>query len=221
MSSWADRDDKLEKGFRGAPHANNVLGVPPKTLALIGGVILLFLCIGTFQYYQQADETYAVVFDAGSTGSRVHVFRFQGPDLELQDELFEALKPGLRAFATDPQEAANSLKPLLEKALERVPADKRAQTPLTLRATAGLRLLPEGAQAAADIMEKVAELLKASGFNVKDSFVSILGGDLEGAFGWLCVNYLANKLGGKWEDTVAMMDMGGGSMQMAYAVSDE
>lgn len=46
-------------------------------------------------------------------------------------------------------------------------------------------------------------------------------GDSEGVFGWLAVNYLLGKLGKPYEQTGAMTDMGGGSMQMAYAVSDE
>ena len=43
-------------------------------------------------------------------------------------------------------------------------------------------------------------------------------GDSEGVYGWMAVNYLLGKLGKSLEQTVAMMDMGGGSMQMAYAV---
>ena len=85
----------------------------------------------------------------------------------------------------------------------------------------GLRLLPEGQEAANQIMEKVTEKLKAEGFYIADDYINILGGDLEGVYGWLCVNYLLGKLGKPHSKTVAMTDMGGGSMQMAYAVSDE
>ena len=87
---------------------------------------------------------YSVVFDAGSTGSRVHVYRFEaaGSGPVLLDELFEQLKPGLSSYAGDAEAAAASLGPLIDKALERVPEAARADTVVTLRATAGLRMLP-------------------------------------------------------------------------------
>ncbi len=66
---------------------------------------------------------YAVVFDAGSTGSRVHVFKFNLEDgrLKLQSDTFEQLKPGLSSYADDPAKAAASLQPLLDTALKTVP----------------------------------------------------------------------------------------------------
>ena len=53
--------------------------------------------------------------DAGSTGSRVHVFRFKMASgaRVLKDEIFHAIKPGLKAHALDPMEAAKTLEPLM------------------------------------------------------------------------------------------------------------
>lgn len=68
-------------------------------------------------------EVYAVVLDAGSTGSRVHVVSFlenQGV-LELQNDTLHHLKPGLSSYADDPAAAAQSLQPLLDLALKTVP----------------------------------------------------------------------------------------------------
>lgn len=67
---------------------------------------------------------YAIVFDAGSTGSRVHVFRFDAGgagELALVDDTFEQLKPGLSSFAKEPEKGAESLKPLLAIAMKTVP----------------------------------------------------------------------------------------------------
>jgi apyrase len=93
-----------------------------------------------------------------------------------QEEVFEAIKPGFRAFATDPQAAARSLEPLLRVVHNHVPEAVRATTPMTLRATAGIRLLPEGPQAAQAIMQAVTAKLKASGLYVHDDYVSVLSG---------------------------------------------
>jgi Golgi nucleoside diphosphatase len=92
---------------------------------------------------------YAVIVDAGSTGSRVHAFSFRaGPAgaLELLDDAFTQLKPGLSAYAAKPEEGGASLRPLLDAAVAAVPATAAPATPLLVRATAGLRLLP-GTQA--------------------------------------------------------------------------
>ena len=92
---------------------------------------------------------YAVIVDAGSTGSRVHAFSFRagpGGALELLDDAFTQLKPGLSAYAAKPAEGGDSLRPLLDAAVAAVPAAAAPATPLLVRATAGLRLLP-GTQA--------------------------------------------------------------------------
>jgi hypothetical protein len=96
-----------------------------------------------------SERRFAVVIDAGSTGSRVHAFEFAvsgAGHLELLNDHFTQLKPGLSSFAADPATGAASLKPLLEAALAAVPPLQAAVTPIEVRATAGLRLLP-GAQA--------------------------------------------------------------------------
>lgn len=94
-----------------------------------------------------AGEQYAVVVDAGSTGSRVHVFKFlagKGGALELQFDKFEQLRPGLSSYADDPPAAAKSLKPLLDLAMATVPKALQPSTHVMVGATAGLRLLPDG-----------------------------------------------------------------------------
>jgi hypothetical protein len=94
-------------------------------------------------------KRYAVVIDAGSTGSRVHAFAFASEldgGLDLLGDTFEQLKPGLSSYAAEPAKGAASLKPLLAKAVAAIPASAHASTPVEVRATAGLRMLP-GAQA--------------------------------------------------------------------------
>lgn len=62
--------------------------------------------------------------------------------VKLDQEFYSHIKPGLSAFADDPKKGADSIKQLLDKAKQVVPSHLWHQTPLVLKATAGLRLLP-------------------------------------------------------------------------------
>lgn len=63
--------------------------------------------------------------------------------LKLKNGIFHEIKPGLSSYADEPLVGANSLKPLLEKAKHFIPQESWATTPIALKATAGLRLLPK------------------------------------------------------------------------------
>jgi Golgi nucleoside diphosphatase len=72
---------------------------------------------------------YNIVLDAGSTGSRIHIFKFKqvGKQLLLQSDGFHQLKPGLSSFADNPKAAADSLKPLMQEALKAVPKEQQVR----------------------------------------------------------------------------------------------
>ena len=178
-----------------------------------------------------ATDKYAVVIDAGSTGSRVHVFEFDAKDMRLRKDTFEAIKPGLSAYADDANAAADSLKALMKIAMDAVPESARATTSIQLRATAGLRLLP--GQAAKDILAACAKLFASYPFMRDENSISIMDGADEGAYQWLTMNYLLGNLAPSHAPaatspdsanniaTVAAVDLGGGSVQLAYQVTPE
>ncbi|KAG5588604.1 hypothetical protein H5410_049038 [Solanum commersonii] len=181
--------------------------------------------IGRNLLSNQTDSYYAVIFDAGSSGSRVHVFRFsQNLDLlpigEYGLEVFDKVKPGLSSYENDPKAAAKSLEPLLIKAESVVPINLHTDTPVELGATAGLRMLK--GNTTERIMQSVRNMLKnESIFEYKDEWVSILSGTQEGSYFWVGLNYLLRTLGKSYQNTVATIDLGGGSVQMAFALSKE
>ncbi|XP_032686884.1 ectonucleoside triphosphate diphosphohydrolase 5 isoform X2 [Odontomachus brunneus] len=162
---------------------------------------------------------YVVVIDAGSTGSRVLAFSFHesilNGNLVLDGELYSEVKPGLSSFADRPADATKSLITLLNKAKTVIPQSEWPRTMLTMKATAGLRLLPE--HKANAILEECRKLFQTSGFQVAKSSISIMEGTDEGIFSWFTVNFLLDRftsLGS--QATVAALDLGGGSTQVTF-----
>lgn len=210
--------------FGRTPKANPSLAPSSssRTLSTIIGLAALVLVAFFFLVGPEGNTSskYAVVLDAGSTGSRVHVYEFKhenGANMRVHDELFVQLKPGLSSFAGRPADGAASLKPLMDKALARIPATHHASTPVMLGATAGLRMLP-GSQSD-DLLEASRTFLKTYPFILSgDESVQIMSGENEGKFAWLAVNMLMKKLGNVPEKTVGVIDLGGGSVQMMRAL---
>ncbi|EPQ26456.1 uncharacterized protein PFL1_06104 [Pseudozyma flocculosa PF-1] len=173
---------------------------------------------------------YAVMIDAGSTGSRVHVYKFNycSNAPELEDEYFNLVIGGLSNYGTQPSAAADSLRPLLQNALERVPKQLHGCTPIAVKATAGLRLLP--GEQAQHVLDAVRTMLETEyPFPIADGRdsrgqratkgVEIMEGKEEGVFAWITVNYLLNRIGnsqGHEAETAAVMDLGGGSTQIVF-----
>lgn len=163
---------------------------------------------------------YVVIIDAGSTGSRVLAFSFHesilNHHLVLDAEMYSETKPGLSAFADDPKVAAQSLIKLLEKAKSVIPQSEWSNTQLTMKATAGLRLLP--GHKANNILEECSKLFESSGFRISKNSISIMDGASEGIFSWFTVNFLLDKLNSHTsENTVAALDLGGGSTQVTFS----
>ncbi|KAG0149220.1 hypothetical protein CROQUDRAFT_689289 [Cronartium quercuum f. sp. fusiforme G11] len=184
----------------------------------------------------QPKYQFALMIDAGSTGSRIHVYRFTRcqdlatgtPSLpKLIDEKFIKIQPGLSAYSNSPKQAAQSLKVLLESAIEVVPINQRACTPIAVKATAGLRLLGEEQSGA--IIKEVERWLRSDWpFSVAKGAVSIMDGAAEGVYAWVTINYLLRRIGPRTSHsneqdntTAAVLDLGGASTQIVFEPIDE
>ncbi|XP_063146158.1 nucleoside diphosphate phosphatase ENTPD5 isoform X2 [Candoia aspera] len=149
---------------------------------------------------------YGIMFDAGSTGTRIHIYTFiqRSPEnpVELKGEVFESVKPGLSAYANQPEKGAETIRKLLEMAKNAVPPPHWNKTPVVLKATAGLRLLAE--HKAQALLSQVRVVFEDSPFLVPDNSVSIMDGSYEG------------QLYGQDQQTVGTLDLGGASTQITF-----
>ena len=169
---------------------------------------------------------YALMIDAGSTGSRIHVYRFNncGPTPELEDEVFEMTAKreggsGLSSYKGDAQGAAESLDPLMAVALKSVPDKLKGCSPVAVKATAGLRKL--GPDMSDAILKAVRLRLETEyPFPVvseENNGVQVMDGKDEGVYAWITTNYLLGKIGGVDKTpTAAVFDLGGGSTQIVF-----
>ncbi|RKP11406.1 nucleoside phosphatase GDA1/CD39 [Piptocephalis cylindrospora] len=154
---------------------------------------------------------YAVLVDAGSSGSRVQVYSWKDPlharrfasseqlrnlpHVELGDELGlhwqMKQEPGISSFASHPSSISEHLGPLLDFALSVIPASEVSRTPFYLFATAGVRLLEESERKA--LLDAACAYVHASTSLYLPScsdHVRAISGEQEGIYGWIAVNYL-------------------------------
>jgi len=165
---------------------------------------------------------YALMIDAGSTGSRIHIYKFHncGPSPGYEYETFVQKQPGLSAYAGRAEEAAQSLDSLLDVAMRTVPEALRRCAPVAVKATAGLRLL--GAEQSAEILGAVRGRL--SGVYpfplASQDPVAIMDGRDEGVFAWVTANYLLDTIRadspGAAAAPYAVLDLGGASTQIVF-----
>ncbi|KAI0210781.1 Ectonucleoside triphosphate diphosphohydrolase 1 [Lamellibrachia satsuma] len=192
---------------------------------------------------ETSDVEYAVVIDAGSTGSRVRVYNWhEQPMYWTKLPRFNMTtnykaNPGISSFAKNFDGLSRHIGDLVAHAKRNVPETQTAETPIYLMATAGMRLLLE-AEADA-VMAKIHLLLSDKSLNpfkFRRIQSRVLSGEEEGVFGWLAVNYLNNLFQieggpfgegtsrssrtGKHEeehpDSWGIVELGGASLQIAF-----
>ncbi|OAY78702.1 putative apyrase 6 [Ananas comosus] len=162
---------------------------------------------------------FGIIIDAGSSGTRIHVFGFADgggeiPTLDLDRTAVMRVSPGLSSYAEEPDRAGESLLGLVEFAKGKV-GENRRDTEIRLMATAGLRMLDGGVRDR--ILESCRKVLKSSGFRFQDDWATVIPGSDEGIYAWVAANYALGTLGGDPLKTTGIIELGGASAQLTFA----
>ncbi|KAL1992311.1 hypothetical protein VTN49DRAFT_4343 [Thermomyces lanuginosus] len=187
---------------------------------------------------------YAVILDAGSSGTRVYVYRWLDsararqsaspkelkslPEIKTKKHWTKKIQPGISTFADKPSRVGpDHLDKLLKHALDVIPEPDVKDTPFFLLATAGMRLLSDADRDR--ILSEVCSYVKShSNFLVPDCgiHIQVIPGATEGLYGWIAANYLLDSFDGDTDahesghHTYGFLDMGGASAQIAFVPSE-
>ncbi|KAJ5893642.1 hypothetical protein N7495_005333 [Penicillium taxi] len=185
---------------------------------------------------------YGVVLDAGSSGTRVHVYRWLRntvarkyahpdelkslPEIKTKEDWVKKIHPGVSSFADRPESVGSEhLEELLQHAKSIVPKEDAKDTPIFLLATAGMRLL--GNVDRQMLLDQICSYARTNTeFLLPDcsAHIQVIPGVTEGLYGWIATNYLMGTFDwpekhdhGKGHSTYGFLDMGGASAQIAFA----
>ncbi len=177
----------------------------------------------------QTQYGYGCIIDAGSTSSRIYVYRWDSrafpqlpPPVSAPIQVFDFVLNSVETRVDVPEGRA-ALPKLMDMARSKLAelglsALDISAVPLFLQATAGMRVLSEDSRASA--MAAVRSILSQGPFLYKPEWVRTISGEVEGVAGWIAVNYNAGTLPGQKPGsstaTIGALDLGGASTQITF-----
>ncbi|VEG89913.1 multidrug DMT transporter permease [Legionella spiritensis] len=179
-------------------------------------ILLLFLIFNSFSDYAGSldcrEKHCVAVVDAGSTGSRLHVYSYDVDEtntpIHISEKWSKKIKPGFASIEGNQATIDAYLTSLFSDV-------SNVSLPVFFYATAGMRLLPQPLQ------QQRYDYLK-NWFHNQSQWTLIdartITGSEEGLFDWLSVNYQLGNLNSEDKNTAGVMDMGGASVQIIFPV---
>ncbi|MDI9818610.1 MULTISPECIES: multidrug DMT transporter permease [unclassified Legionella] len=160
----------------------------------------------------QQHQCIAVV-DAGSTGSRLHIYTYDQDKhknpINIHELWSKKIKPGFATIESNQATVNTYLTTLFAGAPENNLA-------VYFYATAGMRLLPQPKQQ--QLYSALQQwFANQSGWQLQKA--KTITGSEEGLFGWLAVNYQLGAFDSK-KELSGVMDMGGASVQIVFPVQN-
>lgn len=183
------------------------------------GLFFSLLILATFSVCAQSavcEQKHCVaVVDAGSTGSRVHIYAYDldsnNAPIGINELWSKKIKPGLATLEPTPEVINGYLGSLFSNTPEK-------NIPVYFYATAGMRLLPQPKQ---QLYYQGVEAWFATQSEWQLAASKTITGKDEGIFGWLAINYQSGALNDPNSTLAGTMDMGGASVQVAFPVKNK
>lgn len=196
-------------------------------VALLAFVSLLVVCVcGSVD---KCEWDFGVMIDAGSTGSRVFVYRW--PRVQTGERTLIVpetnaswslnVRPGINGFSEHPSDAGQAIQLLFDfsrKVIDDQGCVARLNDfPIYLKASAGMRLL--------DFLERdqILTVVRAqaavSGFYFDVDNIRVISGEEEGVYGWISVNWIKGTMFDTL-DAPGVIDLGGSSVQITFTPVD-
>lgn len=190
-----------------------------RTTLAMGALALALAGLSGCASATNSDVSYLGVIDAGSSGSRIHLYSIAGHTVSEVDLASSEIDTPLASFAAEPSQAGPAgIDPLLtdlDTFLNdtKVPA---SDITVSVMATAGMRkVAPDAATA---IYASASSAITEAGFTLGTA--ETITGDQEALYTWTD----ANDLSGSWTSAAAhpvgIVEVGGASAQVAFAVSN-
>ncbi|XP_058797463.1 uncharacterized protein LOC131667783 [Phymastichus coffea] len=173
-------------------------------------------------YLNLTRSVHVFIIDMGSEGSRISYFEFHvhalTDNLVFDQGAYTEATPGLSTFFDDSEKVVESLNRLVTQARDTLPKELWRSTPIWLRTSEGLTLMP--LEKAHIILDECSRVLNNSGFMVDDDSVDVIRGSDKAIYSWLTINMLIRAFTNR-PFTVAAFDLDGFSNNVAFAVDSK
>ena len=191
-----------------------------KRIVVISSLLFLSACAGLSR-----TESYLAVVDAGSSGSRIYLYKANSASGSTDIQDLAQIHPhgldGLSSYEGNTGQAGpQGIRPLLDSLDAYLAANdiSKNRVAVEVLATAGMRLLEQGNPPAAQaIYRSVRETIAGDGY--QSGQIRTISGADEGLYSWADVNYLYRNFQPN-RATAGIVEVGGASAQVAYATSD-
>jgi hypothetical protein len=153
------------------------------------------------------------VVDAGSSGSRLHVYALDNNQrngvIQIKEKYYKSIQPGLSSLNLNQKSINQYLETLFDN-------QSSQQIPVFFYATAGMRMIPVDKQ---NQYYSYIHTWFANQSAWQLEAAKTISGQEEGLYSWLSVNFEQGHLFNKHKQ-LAIMDMGGASVQVVFPVNN-